>query len=242
MMQKLWLVFLTGFCIIFPLAAQESDVLPEPQRVEVTVPDGLTLVGDYYAIPNATGELPSVILLHGSGGNRLGWGDVLPALLDNGFNVLAVDQRAHGETGGVRDLVVMIADVQVWLDWLREQPTVDSANIATIGWSMGTVPAIQGCAEYAACVTTIAISPGDFPTLTEEVFEALEERSILFIIGRLDNAFYDTQNLFDRTVGEAVLYAYNTSLHASGLVAPRSRYRERVINLIVTWLTEHLVE
>jgi hypothetical protein len=64
----------------------------------------------------------------------------------------------------------------------------------------------------------------------------------LFIIGRLDNAFYDTQNLFDRTVGEAVLYAYNTSLHASGLVAPRSSYRERVINLIITWLTEHLVE
>jgi pimeloyl-ACP methyl ester carboxylesterase len=231
-------------CVLFlsggsSLAAQE-ETLPQSQRVEVTAPDGIIMVADYYVVPGTEGENPSLVLLHGSGSNRGEWNNVLQPFLDSGFNVLAVDLRAHGETGGKRDLVLMIDDVQVWLDWLREQPSVNDAQISIIGSSMGTVPALAGCALDAACVTTILLSPGDFPLLDEAMFERLHDRSILFVIGRGDNAYHDTRKLFDRAVGEVAIHIYDTPLHATAFFSPRNRYRDGVLELVIGWLNDHL--
>ncbi len=220
------------------VAAQDVEILPE--RIEVTAEDGLTLVGDYYAVPDAAGELPGVLLLHGSTSSRHEWETLIGPLLEGGFNVLAVDQRAHGETGGDRDMIAMIGDVQTWLIWMRQQPTVGDDSIAIIGSSMGTVPALAGCAWDAACMTAIAISPGDFPLLDDTLFEEMSERGILFVVGRQDNVLYDTRKLFDRTVGEAVFYVYNTALHGTAFFSPRSAYKNSATKLIMGWLDDQL--
>ncbi len=237
-MRSLILVLCLLLFIPMLVSAQDDPALPKPQRVELTAADGLTLIGDYY--PLSESEMPTVFLLHQTGGDRHSWDPIIPIFLQNGYNVLNPDQRAHGETGGDRDLAAAIGDVQVWMDWLREQPSVDDNAISTIGSSWGTVTALAGCAADAACVTAIAISPGDFPLLNDAMFESMSERSILFIVGKKDNVLFDTQKLFDRTVGESVMYVANTGLHGVSFFSSRSTYKIDITNLILDWLKDHL--
>lgn len=222
------------------LTAQDAAELPTPQRVELTTPDNISLIGDFYAVPDAAAPLPTVLLLHGVTLNRHEWVNLLPALLEGGFNVLTVDQRGHGESGGDRDLVAATGDVQLWFDWLREQPTVKTDAIAAIGSSWGTVTATAGCAADPRCYTVISMSPGDFPTLTQELFDSLSDRSILFIVGRQDTVLFDTKKLFARTSGEAAMQIYNSGAHGTDFFSSRNSLKPRVITLIITWLNEHL--
>jgi pimeloyl-ACP methyl ester carboxylesterase len=161
-MSKKTLRILT-FCFflsVFASRAQDT-VLAEPQRVEVAAEDGLMLVGDFYALATDTDvELPTVLLMHQNQSNRQSWEPLIGPLLEAGFNVLTVDLRAHGETGGARDWEAALEDVQTWLDWLREQPTVRDSGIATVGASIGSNLALVGCANDPTCVTAIALSPG----------------------------------------------------------------------------------
>jgi pimeloyl-ACP methyl ester carboxylesterase len=224
---------------IIPATAQ-GDALPEPEFVEVTAGDGIRLVGDFYALTDADSEMPTVILLHGITSNRHEWEPLVVPLLDNGYHVLTVDQRAHGESEGDRDLAAAIGDVQVWLDWLREQPTVADDGISIIGGSWGAVPALGGCAADEGCVTAVAVSPGDFPLLDEALFEQYGKRGVLFIVGRDDNVIYDTYKLFNRTSGAAAMYVYDTAAHATSLISPRNSYRDAVIDLLLDWLREQV--
>lgn len=45
-----------------------------------------------------SGDGPALIALHGVGDNAACWGRTADALVDNGFRVLALDQRGHGES------------------------------------------------------------------------------------------------------------------------------------------------
>jgi hypothetical protein len=72
------------------------------------------------------------------------------------------------------------------------------------------------------------------------MFETLEDRSVLIVVGRKDSVFYDARKLFDRASGEAAMYAYNTETHGTGFLSSRSPYKDRVTELILNWLDEHL--
>ncbi|MEO8608626.1 MAG: alpha/beta hydrolase [Chloroflexota bacterium] len=242
-MRKITLfIYLFMFLTAFPLIAQDTaaDSLLTPQRVEVTTADNITLVGDFYAVPDAASAMPSVILLHGQGSDRHEWTPLIAPLLDGSFNVLNVDQRSFGESGGNREMLKMIDDIQVWIDWLQTQPTVRDNAISTIGSSMGTVPALGGCAADPDCMTAIAISPGDFPTLDGTTFAKMSERSVLFVVGRKDNVLYDTKKLFARTSGESAMMVYNTATHGRSFFTSRNSFYPRITRLIINWLNDHL--
>jgi fermentation-respiration switch protein FrsA (DUF1100 family) len=229
-------------CIALLLAvglsvSAQADV--QPEVVSVTAADGLVLIGDFYRL-GSEGQRPAVILLHGSGSFRREWNHFIQPLLDAGFHVLNVDQRGHGETGGRRDLGVMIDDMAYWSDWLLDQPDVLPGGIAMIGSSMGTVPALGGCAHEPACYTAILVSPGDFPLLTDEVYASLDERSILFMVGRDDSVVYDTRRMFARAVGEVALHIYPSAVHGSSMFLARSPHRVGATNLVIGWLRDHL--
>jgi len=223
-------------CFSLPAAAQ-AEVSPE--IVTLTAADGLVMVGDFYRLPDDDAH-PAVVLLHGSGIFRAEWNHFVPPLLEAGFHVLNVDQRGHGETGGRRDLGMMIEDTQLWITWLSAQPGVQENGVATLGSSMGTVPALGACAAISACYTAIMASPGDFPLLTDEVYAQMETRSVLFLVGRDDNVLYDTRHMFERTTGEAALHIFNSAVHGTSLFLERSPHREVATHVVIDWLTDHL--
>jgi pimeloyl-ACP methyl ester carboxylesterase len=239
------MILLVVFIILWsvmPIYAQDEE-LPVPERVELEAADGLVLVGDYYAAADAEGELPTVLLLHMLSSNRAAWATLIPPLLENGYNVLAVDQRGHGETGGSRDWPTAVTDVEVWLNWLLEQPSVKDDSLAIIGGSMGAVTAMASCAAYESCATVIALSPVIHPVLdVEAIADGLRERSALVISSQNDRAAADAlRALVASAKGEIAAQLFTGSTHGTDYLNRRNpTSRERVTGMILEWLDGHL--
>jgi hypothetical protein len=75
--------------------AQQSHP-PSPQVVDLKSADGTLLKATYF---RAAKPGPGVVLFHQSNRTRTSWDDVGRQLAAAGINTLAVDSRAHGESG-----------------------------------------------------------------------------------------------------------------------------------------------
>ena len=64
--------------------------------VQYTGVDGITLVGDEW--PAEPSGRPTILMLHGGGQNRHSWKNTGQILADQGFRVVAVDTRGHGDS------------------------------------------------------------------------------------------------------------------------------------------------
>lgn len=128
----------------------------EPIVVKTTAKDGLALVGDYYM---ASSGGPAVLLLHELYTDRTSWSALISPLLGAGYNVLNVDLRGYGATGGEISWPKALGDVQTWLDWLKTEGNINGP-ISVIGSSMGANLAIVGCAQDQVCATSVTLSPG----------------------------------------------------------------------------------
>src|SRR6266496_2932257 len=137
-MFKFWFIVVLVAMSVLGSTTTQSQVLSEPQTVQVAATDGLKLAGDFYAAENASSESkPAVLLLHIIGSNRHSWSPLIPSLLDAGYSVLTVDLRGFGDTGGDINWSAATTDVQTWLDWLHVQPEVRPDEISIIGGSIG---------------------------------------------------------------------------------------------------------
>jgi pimeloyl-ACP methyl ester carboxylesterase len=147
--------------------AQESS--PE-QIVQIVAADGKKLYGSYFSASDAEGR--AVILLHQLYTDRSSWTPLIYPLFDAGFKVLAVDLRGYGQTRGKINWKAAQEDTLTWAEWLKEQPGVTA--ITTVGSSMGSNLAINGCAAIAGCLGAVALSPSlnYFNVTTHEALQA----------------------------------------------------------------------
>lgn len=242
-----------------PTAEETSDVTAEPTaaptlaptpvattapvEVEVEAPDGQILRGSYYAV--AASELPdtgapAVLLMHMNNSNRDAWRPVIQPLVDAGYNVLTVDLRGFGRTGGSRDWELARTDVLTWLEWLRTQPEVDAAFVSTMGASIGSNLAVVGCGDDPDCVTAIALSPGldYFGVKPAEALETtLENRSALIVTAHNDRqSVSGVGGMLEAAEGEVGLRIFTGASHGTNLFLT---YGDRLIPLIIDWLDEH---
>ena len=100
-MKKVYSTFTTGLTVslfVFMVHAQP----PQPASKEVTfkAKDGVTLYGDVFLSKKGK-EAPLIMLFHQAGGDARGeYGPIVPRLLEQGWNVLEVDQRSGGSRFG----------------------------------------------------------------------------------------------------------------------------------------------
>ena len=103
------------------------------EDVSVMSFDGLKLFGKYLN----KGKNKIAVLVHGYGGNYRDMAKYAQIFLDMGFDVLAIDNRAHGKSEG--DFVGMSwldkIDLKYWCDFLSEQNMC--YKILLFGQSMG---------------------------------------------------------------------------------------------------------
>ena len=133
-----------------------SDALEIPYKeAVVTSYDGLRLFGKCYI---ASSDAPWLIMLHGyrSGAERDFCGG-LKFGIDSGFNVLLVDQRAHGKSEG-KCLTFGIKeryDCLTWINYVISQ-ACGSCKIALYGMSMGAATVLMaagsGLPKNVACI------------------------------------------------------------------------------------------
>jgi uncharacterized protein len=98
-------------------------------------------------IPEIEGQLPAVILLHGSAGPSEREGGYAGPLNAAGFVTLELDQwsprgLAGGAEGRPRTVQETLPDLYGARTWLAAHPRVDAARIGVIGFSFGAVAAM----------------------------------------------------------------------------------------------------
>ncbi len=126
--------------------ATPEDVGLAYQRVAFNASDGIPLVGWWMPASPAKG---TVVVLHGYGESKNQSLAYAPFLHAAGYNVLAFDFRAHGESGGDHTTVGIdeVKDVDAAWGWLASRGDVPMGHVALLGLSMGAAAAINAAED-----------------------------------------------------------------------------------------------
>lgn len=129
--------------IYFPT---RDGVGPGPgEEVWLTTSDGVKVHGWYLPHPQAKA---TILHLHGNAGNLEDRRDLVRNLHGLGANVLAIDYRGYGKSGGSPDEQGLYRDSRAAYDWLLTKTTAD--RIVLHGESVGGGPACE-LAATAPC-------------------------------------------------------------------------------------------
>lgn len=218
---------------------------PEMQAEEVSIAaaDGLNLIGTLYRSPDDTPSSPGVLLLHMLNSNRTVWEQtgLVAALVDEGYVVLALDMRGHGDTGGSQDWDQSPDDIhRVW-EFLHQQPGVNGDRTALIGASIGANEALIAAADEPAITSVILLSPGLVyrGVKTEPAMSAYGDRPILLVASEDDSYSADSiRQLAELSTHEADLQIFTNAGHGTNMFAAAPG----LPNLIIDWLDMVLKE
>jgi len=99
---------------------------------------GYQLYGRFYDF----GHQDTVVICHGYGYNMIGSYKYMDIFIQKGFNVLLIDHRNHGKSGGTNTTFGYFEkkDLVKWIDWIKERK---QGLIGTHGESMGAATVIQ---------------------------------------------------------------------------------------------------
>lgn len=171
--------------------AQAEEVPPEAQEITFTASDGTQLSGLYY--PPAEGPAPVVIMMHQINNNQSMWRVIAPWLQNRGLPVETVPApwldaswfpvvpenlhvgvfiftyRGCGSTGcqSVDRGDEWQLDALAALEAAASLPNADPNQLITIGTSIGSDAAVDGCQAYrelhnGGCIAAMALSPDSY--------------------------------------------------------------------------------
>jgi pimeloyl-ACP methyl ester carboxylesterase len=220
-----------------------------------------------YGRQPAAGAHPVVILVHevGSSAASQEWlaSRVFEFLLENGYNVLALDLRGHGgsnlPTDGrtqdvllVSDLEDMHFEVRAGITWLRSQPSADNERMAVLGTGIGANVAYVAMGAYPEDLQAgIALSPGFWNNDLEPIvigtgLDSFTPHTMLYIVGEADTVpISETESLSYAAFASALnsLTAEPRSLQIFGGVSSHGLallQSPATSQLILDWLQTHL--
>ncbi len=220
------------------VATESGTGTPGPaQPVRIKASDGLTIVGLFYPSALSGQAAPAALLLHGVNGSKAQWQPLIPALLAEGYNVLAVDLRGFGETGGEINWKRTETDVATLLAWLRDQSGVNGDEIAIFGASIGANLAIRGCAADAKCRVAVALSPGleYFGLTTGDAIRKMSKKAPLLVASQIDSASAQgVKTLAEIASGNVMIRVYDGGKHGVQLFD-----YDDLIPMMVQWLRSY---
>ncbi len=154
-----------------------GDLDIEYEDVSFITEDGVNIKGWWMDKDNDK----TLICLHGYTACR--WYEVymkplLKSLKDEPYNLLFIDLRAHGESGGDRCTFSdkEHLDLEASIDWLEEDHAERCEKIGVVGYSMGAIVAIKGLASDERVDCSVADSPPIDP-------DATSSRSLKYFTG-----------------------------------------------------------
>jgi uncharacterized protein len=141
-------------------------------------------------LPANIKSAPAALLLHGFSSNKERMTQsVGRALLARGVASLAVDLPFHGERDGSSGEIPYrnpLALVSAWrsavrearaaIEWLSDQPEIDAARIAVLGYSLGGFLSLMTAAEERRVRVVALAAAGDLPDTTP--YAALLRRAV----------------------------------------------------------------
>jgi dienelactone hydrolase len=236
-----------GLCLLLalPLAASAEETrhqLSLPVSFETS--DGFTLKGDLTSAADT--RAPIAILLHMYRSDRRSWAPLVPELVAAGFTVLAIDQRAHGESrqrGGetvnvetipraafaqmVRDGV---HDVEAAVGFLGRQGLATD-RIVLIGASYGCSVSLLSVTAVKGVRALVLLSPGT-NYFGVSVLEAASSfpGPVLIVAAEDDReAAQSARVIAARHKGPDDLEIYRSGGHGTRLFGPRPQLKKRIV-------------
>jgi len=115
--------------------------------------------------------IPAVLMLHGFGENRKVWEGLRKQFLDQGWAVMTLDLRGHGDSKTKNQGPIQASqdwrtsphdfpqDVDPALDWLKRQPRLNSRKIVIIGYDIGANLALVSSGKFTEVRTIVAVNP-----------------------------------------------------------------------------------
>jgi fermentation-respiration switch protein FrsA (DUF1100 family) len=150
-----------------PAQAEPAGLLTA--EVSFSTADGQTLGGTVYSPRDATGKLPGLVLVHGSGpGKRKTLVPEAEAFARQGLVVLTYDKRSVGYSDLHRDYSLLASDAITAVQVLRQRAEVDAAEVGVWGISEGgwVVPIATARSTDIAFMVA-ASAPGLAPLRTQ---------------------------------------------------------------------------
>ncbi|WP_419866404.1 alpha/beta fold hydrolase [Mycobacterium kyorinense] len=130
-----------------------------PQTVKYSGVDGITLVADEWNRETPT-DRPTVLMLHGGGQNRFSWKNTGQVLADEGFHVVALDSRGHGDSDRAPDadydVDTLAGDVTHVLDAIGRPVVLIGASM---GGLTGILVADQAGADRVTGLVLVDVVP-----------------------------------------------------------------------------------
>lgn len=127
----------------------------------VTSPNGerLKIVGWWIDSPTSSDK--AVIIIHGYGDSRAGALAWAPVWLEIGFNVLLIDLRAHGESGGTYTTAGLRegADIEQIAAQIRAEQPDKTRELMLFGVSMGAAVALAAAEKMDDLAGVVLDSP-----------------------------------------------------------------------------------
>jgi pimeloyl-ACP methyl ester carboxylesterase len=133
-------------------SATVSGMSSAPQTVSYRGVNDVTLVADEWnrGVASLDGR-PSILMLHGGGQNRFSWKNTGQVLADEGFHVVALDSRGHGDSdrapGADYAVETFCGDVLRVIDAIGRP-------VALIGASMGGLTGILAADAAGPAIVT----------------------------------------------------------------------------------------
>ena len=138
-------------------------VLPGGVPATLTVPGGEGALRDR-ALPGLGEGPPVMVLVHGYASDRAAMSVLARRVARNGYAVLTLDLRGHGENRGAfapdPEGWAHVEDLAAAVDWLRVSREVDGTRVAVAGHSMGAGAALRFAERDAGLDAVILISGG----------------------------------------------------------------------------------
>jgi pimeloyl-ACP methyl ester carboxylesterase len=230
---------------------QGRDQNHSGERVVFTSEDGVLLVGSYYKPRIGTSiSTPSVILLHMLGMDRSTWDKFAQKLTQNGYAVLSVDLRGHGESIKQANHTIsyqsfmpknfknMTLDVKAAKKYLIEGRKANPNQISIIGASIGANLALNYAASDHSIKSVILLSPGLNYRGISTLDAIMNYKNPIYIVTAEDDSesAKDSKILCEKiTCAENLKIFENTNVHGTDLLSDKM-VGSKLQNIILSWL------
>ncbi len=213
------------------------------EQISLKTEDGFEIIGSFYKSQSDVG----VVLLHMLNKNRNDWNAFAEQLQKEGYNVLSIDFRGHGQSlkkdgrsvewqmFSAKDFNEMILDVKAAKEFL-EQKGIN--KISLIGASIGANIALNYAAEDIEIKTIILLSLGlDYRGVkTDNNIRDYGNRPVLIVASEDDEySATSSKSLVELAVGKKELKMYTNAGHGTTMFSNTD-----LDKVMINWLKENV--
>lgn len=217
------------------------------KTVSFQTKDGVKITGDFFDakfLPTSLQDKKSIILLHILPGWRGDFNELAEILWNNGYNVLNIDERGHGESEAwpgemgswqeftEKDYDRAIYDVEAAARWMQNK--IPETGLALIGGSIGANLSLLYGAKAQPKVV-VALSPGlNYKGIKTEIASRNFRQNLLLVASKDDNySFESSMRLFEiSAAAKKEFIQYEDAGHGTRMFLTEPELRQKILEFL----------